>query len=134
MKITTRTRRMASAGIALATAAAATVAMATPASASYDQCPDGWFCMWENNAYTGYFYGLLNADSPNFGNDFNDKMTSYWNRSPDRWLVFSDSSYGGVCMTIEPGQSSSAVKPEINDTATSARRWVPSDVNKFCQF
>ena len=102
----------------------AAVLTAGSASADYNQCEPGWFCRWENNAYTGRIYALRNADSPNFGKDFNDKMTSYWNRSNHTYLVFEHTKYEGTCLaTVYPGDSKSAVAPWANDEATSARRW-----------
>lgn len=65
---------------------------------------------------------------------FNDKMTSYWNRSKYTYLVFEHSNYRGGCLaTVRPGESTSAVPPWANDAATSARRWRKSDVHRFCQ-
>ncbi|MDR7277228.1 peptidase inhibitor family I36 protein [Catenuloplanes atrovinosus] len=121
-------------GVAAATMAVLGLAPAQPALAGTEQCNEGWFCMWENNQYTGYYYGLLNADSPNVGNDFNDKMTSYWNRSPHTYLVFFDTSYGGGCSKLGPGWSNPAVNWGMNDQITSARRWRPGDENTVCNY
>lgn len=134
MTIRKLARRTAAAGAAVAMAVTAALTPAQPALAGWDQCAEGWFCMWENNAYTGYFYALLNADSPNFGGAFNDKMTSYWNRSGETYIVFMDSNYNGGCYWVSPGESTSAVSSSGNDLATSARRWNPSDNSRFCQF
>ena len=71
-------RKIALRGAAVATAVLSVTALtAGSASAAPEQCEPGYFCMWENNAYTGRIYALRNADSPNFGDFFNDKMTSF---------------------------------------------------------
>ncbi len=126
--------RLAFRATALCTAVLSAVVVAGgPAAAAPSQCEPGWFCMWENNSYTGRFYALLNADSPNVGKDFNDKMTSYWNRSPHTYLAFRHSGYGAGCtFYIEPGESSAAVPTWGNDEITSVRRKQPGE-DLFCQ-
>lgn len=128
-------RKIALRGAAVATAVLSVTALtAGSASAAPEQCEPGYFCMWENNAYTGRIYALRNADSPNFGDFFNDKMTSYWNRSNHTYVVFEHVNYGGTCLhTIRPGESTSAVPTWANDLASSARRWRAEDAFEFCQ-
>lgn len=65
-----RIRKLAFRGMAMTTAVLAVAAL-TPGAASaadpMEQCKPGWFCMWEHRRGGGRFYGLRNADSPNFG-------------------------------------------------------------------
>lgn len=129
-------RRFAFRGTAVAAAVLSLTALsAGSASADYTQCEPGWFCMWEHMNYKGRFFALRNGEeSPNFGKEFNDKMTSYWNRSNHTYLVFRDANYGACIFTIRPGASEGAVQEWRNDEATSARKQVESDIyNLFCQ-
>ncbi len=85
--------------VALAIACCALAATSTPASASYEQCPDGAFCVWTNpggDGYFAYFYsGSRNLTWPIGGVVFNDRITTVWNRTGKRWCVWKDIDYKG---------------------------------------
>ncbi|WP_434444037.1 peptidase inhibitor family I36 protein [Lentzea sp. E54] len=114
--------------------AAVSAAFVAPQSASahYSQCPAGGFCMWEHSNYEGMFYNTYSSDANVDG--FNDKATSFWNRS-NVWVTvhqhanFESDAYAPCvgcppavyCAVIAPGASSWSVG-EFNDKATSVRR------------
>lgn len=118
--------------VALFAAFAVTMVVAPPASAHYSQCPDGYFCMWEHSSYEGAFF-KTNRSVSNVGSSFNDKATSFWNRT-DVWVtVFQHAGYTGdalgggfgvpsgiKCVNFAPGASTAAVIGDFNDDATSA--------------
>ena len=46
------------------------------------QCRKGWLCMWSDPNFGGRIFALSEGTaSPNVGKWFNDKMSSYWNRT-----------------------------------------------------
>lgn len=117
------------------TASALTLVVTPTASASYSQCPAGYFCMWENSSYTGMFYASPGSVS-NVGG-FNDKATSFWNRT-NTWVTayansnygtYSECSMGGClgtgCAAFGPGSSSAAIPSSsgisFNDKVSSFR-------------
>ncbi len=133
MKIKRRVARIAA--LCAMTAAVATTAVVVEHSAfaAYQDCGDGWFCMWDDMNYGGRIYALQNADSPNVGDYFNDRMTSYWNRTQDIYIAFEQVNYQGTCFWISPGESSAYVGRSLSDIVTSVRRWQPGDEHLFCQ-
>jgi Peptidase inhibitor family I36 len=116
-------RRVAAAGVALVTAMTGAVMVASPASASSDQCPDGYVCFWERNAYGGDWYFSTYSQIDNVGNDFNDKMTSVWNRTSCIVVVYQNANESGNTFWIYPYGSASAVDSYFNDEMTSYRQF-----------
>ncbi|MFD6530584.1 peptidase inhibitor family I36 protein [Streptomyces sp. NPDC060184] len=109
---------------------------ASSATASYSECPDDEFCMWQHVEYEGLFV-YSSEPQPNV-HDFNDRASSFWNRT-DGWIaVYGDSNYGNssspeknYCWSIAPGASSAnigyvteggvRVETEANDSVSSFR-------------
>ncbi|MFJ4153002.1 peptidase inhibitor family I36 protein [Streptomyces galbus] len=87
--------------------------VAPGAAASYSQCPDKEFCMWQHTGYDGMFV-YSSEPQPNL-HDFNDRASSFWNRTNSWITVYSNSNYNqadggwagrGICWEIAPGASS----------------------------
>lgn len=110
--------RLASIGAALTFAVATAGLAAVPAAADSSQCSAGNFCVWEHSSYTGKFLQSKSSVS-NVGNDFNDKMTSYWNRTDKTVAVYQHDKYTGCMFSIGPGKSEAAVASHFNDKMTS---------------
>ncbi|WP_062213857.1 peptidase inhibitor family I36 protein [Streptomyces sp. NBRC 109706] len=106
---------------AVLTLATGGVTLTAPAAAAdSSQCPNGSFCVWEHSSYTGRF---LHSGSSvaNVGNDMNDRMTSYWNRTGKTVSVYEHSNYTGCMISVAPGRSEAAVASHFNDKMTSFR-------------
>lgn len=115
-------RRVSTAVAALAAVAGVWTAAAPGAAAASGDCPADKFCAWENSSYTGRLMIANAGDSnPNVGSGFNDKLTSYWNRTNHYITLYFDSNYRGCMITIPPGGSSAAIPTQFNDKMTSFR-------------
>jgi hypothetical protein len=101
-------RRMYAAVTVAAGALVATSVVSTPASAdvgtmSWEQCNGlSGFCMWQDKDATGrnFFTGRSASSLGSFDN----KATSFWNRTASFWCVYQWSNYGGGAMRISPQQ------------------------------
>ncbi|CAM5567334.1 peptidase inhibitor family I36 protein [Streptomyces fumanus] len=101
MHLTRRKIRAFSAVAALAGAIGLGTAHAPGAMASAADCPDKKFCLWEHAAYQGAIAYSSNPQPDLHG--FNDKATSFWNRT-DGWItVYDETNYRKVCWEIPPG-------------------------------
>ncbi|ARQ68819.1 peptidase inhibitor family I36 protein [Streptomyces marincola] len=118
MGIRSITSRLWAAGAALTFAAATASLTAQPAVADSSQCSSGHFCVWEHSSYTGRFLQSTGSVS-NVGNNMNDRMTSYWNRTNRTVSVYEHSGYTGCMFSIAPGKSEAAVASHYNDKMTS---------------
>lgn len=117
------TRLARSLTISGATALAAT-ALATlgvqPAAADSADCLPNSFCAWQHSSYRGnYLVSPAGRNVSNVGDQLNDSITSYWNRTGDWITVYYDSGYRGCLFAIPPGGSDAAVDPEFNDRVSS---------------
>ncbi|WP_433274700.1 peptidase inhibitor family I36 protein [Actinosynnema sp. CS-041913] len=89
----------------VAPAAAHATPLDTPVSvASWEQCLDGYFCVWEypnGNAgvigghFARFAWGSENLANPIGGFVFNDKISSVWNRTGKVWCTHVDKEYQG---------------------------------------
>lgn len=109
--------------------AAACLGATSPASASMNQCPDGYFCMWSGPDYTGEF--LTASDDIDFLGDppmdMNDKVSSVWNRSDDIVSVYADAYKQGLHVTLGPGDvvpNFSQLPADLDNTASSVDYWI----------
>lgn len=57
-------------------------------------CKPGWFCMWEDNNYNGNAIGFI-PNVANVGSYWNDRATSFWNRTGKTVCVWTDTWYRG---------------------------------------
>ncbi len=93
------------AAVLLAPAAALTLA-AAPASAetsgyatvsSWQDCPAGWFCAWENADATGHWARFQDGSSDLTkainGYVFNDKFQYAYNRTNNVWALYENIGY-----------------------------------------
>ncbi|MFJ8229728.1 peptidase inhibitor family I36 protein [Streptomyces sp. NPDC094448] len=114
-----RSRLMALAGVSAVVLAVGTV-RAPAVSASPGDCRGGWFCVWEHYNYEGSFV-TTNQSLSYVGNGFNDKATSYWNRTSWYVTLYPDAGYRGGCMmnSIPPGGSSPLLPAHLNDKLSS---------------
>jgi len=95
-------------------------------------CHAGWICFWQNSSYSGLYLMFTHTNSnANIGSWFNDRMTSYWNRTRNFYGLFQESNYQGVEMCAKSSSSSAAVPSGFNDRMTSFRIHSPHD---FCQY
>jgi hypothetical protein len=95
-------------------------------------CRPGQLCFWENSSYTGRNLRFTNVNSSaNIGGWFNDKMTSYWNRTRKAYIFFQNTNYRGTHVCSKAGSSSAAVRSGFNDRMSSFR---VKRSNDFCQF
>jgi hypothetical protein len=134
-----RKSRLALRAAAAAVSVLSVTAMTTaPASADEGWCQPGYFCMWGDMNFRGRFlalHGDSGVEKANFGDWYNDLMTSYWNRSNRIYLVFEHADYQGACTWADPGEKVSRVPQKWqNDSATSARPFDRErDKRLFCQ-
>ncbi|EDY47310.1 peptidase inhibitor family I36 protein [Streptomyces clavuligerus] len=114
----TRLRLAAITGAFAAAFAAGTV-QAPVAAADPSICRAVWFCVWSDANQEGAY--LMSKGNVSYvGTDFNDKASSYWNRTS--WYVnfYYDANYGGGCMlSIPPGGSSTLLPGNLNDRMSS---------------
>jgi peptidase inhibitor family I36 len=78
------------------------VAYASPAD--LHDCPDDYFCVWEDANATGPF-AKFQVGSPDLakaisGHVFNDRVTYVWNRTTRLWCLFKDAHYVGYPLRI----------------------------------
>ncbi|MBY6307883.1 peptidase inhibitor family I36 protein [Streptomyces clavuligerus] len=118
-KAPVRLRLAALTGAFVAAFALGTV-QAPAASASPSDCRASWFCAWEHMNYEGSFVST-NQSLPYVSNAFNDKATSYWNRTSWYVTLYPDADYRSGCMmnSIPPGGSSPLLPGHLNDKVSS---------------
>jgi len=84
----------------------ATLGFAPSASATWDQCPSGWFCVWTDADYQGRFArfqtGSNNLVVPIGGYVFDNKISSARNRTNVRFCLYSGYFYGGNVRSFDP--------------------------------
>ncbi|MFJ4152991.1 peptidase inhibitor family I36 protein [Streptomyces galbus] len=109
--------------LAAAAALAATVGVgiinAPTASANSADCPANEFCMWQHSNYDGIL-AYSSEPQPDL-HDFNDRATSFWNRTSSWISVYRDNNYGYCLANISPGSSSPNVGNALNDRISSFR-------------
>ncbi|MGW1412556.1 peptidase inhibitor family I36 protein [Streptomyces sp. NPDC002403] len=127
-------RRAITAGSAALISALALVLVNGPqASASFDQCQDGKFCIWADPNYTGTI-GQSQSSQGNLTN-MDNRTTSFWNRTGKTVVFFNYANYYSTfsglgnwgntypyCVTVLPGASHydlKSVDPLFNDTMSS---------------
>lgn len=126
--------------VALAAAAVGgTVAVAVPAAATattvggeqgtvrvtnFNDCPDGFVCVWGDTNYTGRFVGQIGSlDRPDIESFMNDLTSSVWNRSPYQICFYENTNYGGDLLLVAfPGNSFANVGDRANDRISSWKR------------
>jgi hypothetical protein len=109
-------RKLATLSAVVAAAVTATVGVAGPAEAAEPWCPEGNLCIYEHSSYRG---DTMLPYSGNLDSRFNDKMTSYWNRSDRTWCFYADSNFRTSFANVEPGAWSYAVETRWNDKLSS---------------
>lgn len=90
-------QRMATAA-GLATVAASVVpGVAAATVESYGQCPNNYFCVWENNDGSGHFakfeWGSPDLSKAIGGYVFNDQISSVWNRTGYTWCLYEHKNF-----------------------------------------
>jgi Peptidase inhibitor family I36 len=90
--------------MALATAALLVPSVASASTADIHDCPDDYFCAWEDSGASGHFVkfqtgsdDLARAIS---GHVFNDRLTYAWNRTTRLWCLYKDAGYAGTPLRI----------------------------------
>ena len=111
--------RVAASCVALLSVTGIGIVNAPSAAAHYSDCPDTKFCLWQDSGYEG-LYEYSYKPKPDLG-DFNDRATSFWNRTSDWISVYRDNSYGYCLANISPGASSYNVGDALNDRISSFR-------------
>jgi hypothetical protein len=99
------------------------------AAASFNDCPDGWVCIWEHTNYEGR---MLRFQDRGYWQDlsvyeFNDKVSSWRNRINQDARLSEHAGGGGSLLCMQPNSSSSGVGG-FNDLASSIRLYKTSDV------
>lgn len=99
------------------------------AAASFNDCPDGWVCIWEHTNYEGR---MLQFQDRGYWQDlsvynFNDKTSSWRNRINQDARLSEHSGGGGALLCMQPNSSSSGVG-QFNDKASSIRLYKTADV------
>ncbi|MDL5206050.1 peptidase inhibitor family I36 protein [Streptomyces sp. ALI-76-A] len=92
---------------AVAAVTALGTAVASPAMADSRDCPANAFCAWDNSSYNGrLIHSNAGQSVSNVGFYFNDKLTSYWNRT-NHWVsLYAHAGYGDCLVSIRPVQGS----------------------------
>ncbi|MGW4527342.1 peptidase inhibitor family I36 protein [Amycolatopsis sp. NPDC004378] len=90
-------------------AALAIVSLAIPSpayagTADLHDCPDDYFCVWEESNATGHF-AKFQTGSPDLAKAinnhvFNDRISYAWNRTTRLWCLFKDAKYVGTPLRI----------------------------------
>ncbi|HET9163424.1 MAG TPA: peptidase inhibitor family I36 protein [Solirubrobacterales bacterium] len=88
--------------------------------ASFNDCPDGWVCLWENKEYSGR---MLEFQDRGFWQNltdygFNDQTTAWRNRTNDDARLAEDINGGGERICLQPNSSNSQLSG-FNDKASS---------------
>ena len=97
--------------------------------AAFNDCPDGWVCIWEHSNYEGR---MLQFQDRGFWQDlsaynFNDKASSWRNRINQDARLSQHAGGGGNLLCMQPNSSSSTMGG-FNDEASSIRLFKTSDV------
>ncbi|AUI58424.1 peptidase inhibitor family I36 protein [Amycolatopsis sp. BJA-103] len=114
--------------VALATVAPATVAQAAPASqegdvsiTAYSDCPSGWFCAWEHAGGQGRMVRFQTGSADLRGQNFNDQISSVWNRTNSIWCTYLDINYRGEGWRVSSGWQGNTSVYNRNDNISSLR-------------
>jgi hypothetical protein len=88
--------------------------------ASFNDCPDGWVCLWEDKEYSGR---MLKFQSRGYWQNltdygFNDQTTAWRNRTNDDARLAEDINGGGTRICMQPNSSNSQLTG-FNDKASS---------------
>jgi hypothetical protein len=90
------------------------------------QCPQYYFCMWENGSYGGQIWSANGSTSEwNFVGWDNDLTSSIWNRRNNASWVDKDWGPSGDYVCIGSGWA----YPELNGSERTELRW-PQDLSK----
>ncbi|NBH12453.1 peptidase inhibitor family I36 protein [Amycolatopsis sp. SID8362] len=117
-------------GLALIPLAVPAAAQAQPAGTagteSFNDCPAGYFCVWENADGTGrraqFQLGSPNLVAPVGGYIYNDKISSVSNRTSRIWCLYEDSDYQGNSLRIGVGwKGPIGPRYNFNDKVSSLR-------------
>ncbi|ANZ41729.1 hypothetical protein BBK82_43080 [Lentzea guizhouensis] len=93
---------------------------------AWSQCPDGYFCVWENADGTGRFarfqLGSPNLAVPIGGYVFNDEISAVWNRTNRIWCLYEHAHYGGRLLRIAADwRGPIGPRYDFNDIVSSLR-------------
>ncbi|SEF36061.1 Peptidase inhibitor family I36 [Amycolatopsis pretoriensis] len=130
------------AAVLLAPVAALALA-ATPASAatsgfatvsSWQDCPEGWFCAWENADATGHWARFQDGSSDLTkainGYVFNDKFQYAYNRTGNVWALYENIGYNyyqpGRKLLIGRGWRGPLAPKYSFANITSSLLWIPN--------
>lgn len=104
-----RTRRAARRMLTVATLAVAAMlpavaAAAPPSAAIKTKCPDNYFCVFDLPKYQGDFvkYQIGTASMALQPPKFDNRTSSYWNRTDATWCVYSQSNWKGLLARVHP--------------------------------
>jgi Peptidase inhibitor family I36 len=97
--------------------------------ASFNECPDGWVCIWEHSNYEGR---MLQFQDRGFWQNlsaynFNDKASSWRNRINQDARLSQHADGEGALLCMQPNSSSSSMGG-FNDLASAIRLYKTSDV------
>lgn len=120
---------LAALALAAAPASAATSGYAT--TSSWEDCPAGWFCAWENADATGH-WARFQQGSPDLtkainGYVFNDKFQYAYNRTNNLWGLYENINYerGGGRQLLIARNWRGPLAPKYNfANITSSLCWV----------
>jgi Peptidase inhibitor family I36 len=88
---------------------------ANSADASSSQCPDKYFCFWQNANYndtTGGSFGKIQGSNKNWGvfassqcpgGTWNNCASSYWNRTNSTFLLYDATGCSGAYFPVPAG-------------------------------
>jgi hypothetical protein len=98
-------------------------------AATFNDCPDGWVCIWEHTNYEGR---MLKFQDRGYWQDlsvyeFNDRASSWRNRINQDARLSEHAGGGGTLLCMQPNSSSSGVG-QFNDKASSIRLYKTADV------
>jgi len=104
--------------VALSLVLASAFGLSSAASAATSDCRGGYICLFGDQYYQGRFVAANNGIIDLHSADMNDLGTSVLNWTNQRWCLYSDSSYRGEHIVIEPGASIPNIG-NFNDRASS---------------
>ncbi|MEC3976600.1 peptidase inhibitor family I36 protein [Amycolatopsis sp. H20-H5] len=126
MKIPRITGRVATVAGAVAVAAVMSGVTVGAANAAANvagpECAKGTVCLWQHSNYKGDSYTLPagNDDSDLGKSDFDNKASSVYNHTKDKYCLYQDKNFSGKKITINPGKKVSSLG-KFSDHASSIK-------------
>jgi hypothetical protein len=98
---------------------AANAVVSDPSRDAASQCPPGYMCMWDYPNYGGQMWGTKDPGCANMPPSMNNKCSSWWNRSPGTYHMYSGPSCMGAEVVAPPGMANPDVMGPMDNQVSS---------------